>query len=543
MLSFSQYLSRQRMSSVLSSEEILIWLPLWIKSLQEIIQKLKEKNILSLRVHTICIENLEAWQDNPNRYSSKSLSLANMDKWYQNLLFFIRNDISFSWRKLKILGGYPFLSQISGVHLESRLVMRDGEDGYEISHLDHTQSYVGSRNQPHNLQGTLKAKIGKLGWIKSGLTQFNCSISDLPIVHPHAELIWCVNHADQLLTHLSTDSRFANLPKLNDDFPHEQLIQSPRLEIITSSSCCAICQILFKSLRLKLNSMEINLPIVLYANTAYNNTSVYSEMQGSVRVINSEGKVMNTHIQCDVPNCAYPPAKQLPPEFRITKKLSCKAEMDYLCLLNIGGVALMDLIAHGVGKENPNAIHALTYIAPDALIIFAAEKLQRIKNLPPKLVMAIAFLSRTLDNMDMRVLFAWRMTFTEQLHWLLKSYSNPGLRDLARQSSSATNCNFLIEHNMQADTDAALFYKNFLILWRMVTNFTGIYRHMGVYFTESNHERMPLGAAVGPLSEAMRQTLMSAENLKKLSFYPSLPSIKNPNQSCLPISAEIPCAT
>ena len=48
------------------------------------------------------------------------------------------------------------------------------------------------------------------------------------------------------------------------------------------------------------------------------------------------------------------------------------------------------------------------------------------------------------------------------------------------------------------------------------------------YFTESGHQRMPLGVMVGPLSENMRTqvfTELSAQNLRKMSIYKPLPAV------------------
>ncbi len=528
MLSFSQYLKLRHINTTISAEEIAIWLPGWIESLQETILKLHEKNLISLRVFTICTEKFDAWQDDPTHYILHYSTVTHIDEIYQKLIFFIRNDMSFSPRKLNILGGYPFASKVSGVQLKVRLVTRDEQTGFEFSHQQRTTGFAGSKDQPRNLKQNIKTKIGLTSWISDSLAHFGHSITDLPTEHPHAELIWCVEHSDELLSHLLLEPSFADLPSLNDDFPYDQLIQTPRLEIITSSSCCGHCQMLFAGLRWKLESAGIHLPIVLYANTAYNNTAVYREMQGSVYVITSTGNFFNTNVQCNVPHCHYPPQEQLPIEVRVHKKLSSKDEIDYLCLLYLGGLALMDLIAHGVVEKKADTINALTYIAPDTLIIFAAEQLPQLQGVAPELAEAIQYLAKTLDQIDMRLLTAWRATFNDQLHWLLISHLDPRFRESALKSIAATNISFLIENNVHGDTDAQLFYRHFALLWSSVKNLTKKYQRMLNYFTESGHQRMPLGVMVGPLSENMRTqvfTELSAQNLRKMSIYKPLPAV------------------
>lgn len=526
MLSFCQYLSVNHVSLAISSAEIVIWLPGWIEYLQITLHKLYEKNVISQRIFTICADKFMEWQDNPTHYIKHYKTIEDIDNMYQKIIFFTHNDMVFSPRKLPIVGGYPFPPHVSGVSLEIRLVIKDEQRGYEFTHQHHTASAVGSKANAGNLKKRIKTRIGDIAWINESFAHLGFSITELEIDHPHAELIWCIEYSEQLLHAIAEEPHFTNLPLLNDNFPYAQLTQTPRLEVITSSSCCAQCRMLFAGLRWTLEKMHVHLPIILYADTPYNVTAALREMQGSVYTVTSSGVFFNTNVQCDVPHCVYPSQEQIPVEMWVPKKLSSKEEVDYLCLLYLGGLAFMDLLAHGVEEETLGTINPLTYIAPDTLIIYAAEQLPRLKSVSPQLKSAIQYLAKTLDEMDLTFLISWRATFTEQLHWLLISHLDPRYRESARRNLSATNTSFLIRNHVQGDTDAHRFYAGFALLWKTIKNLTENYRHMLHYVTVNFHQRMPLGVGVGPLSANMRKRVfpqqsyeLSARNLGRMSIY------------------------
>ncbi len=512
MLSFSQYLN-SRHTKLRSSKEIELWLPNWLESLQETLAKLHNKNLISARIFTICTQRFGEWQNNPTHYIKQQRTIEEIDALYQQMIFFISNDMAFSRRKLKILGGYPFSSRVSGVELEVRLVMQE-EPPYEFMHKKQTASAVGALSHSVNFAQKIKTRIGEIAWIQDSMKYFNFSITDLSLHKPHAELIWCVAHSEDLLNYLNARPSFKKLPRLNDEFPYEQLIQTPRLEIITTSACCGHCRMLFKGLRWTLEKNKIHLPIVLYADSPYNNSQIHNEMQGSVYVILSPGTYFNTQIQCEVPKCEYPVQEKIPVDMRVQKNMNSKEQVDYLCLLYIGGLALMDLLAYGLPEENSDTIHPLTYIAPDTLILYAAEQLPNRKNMSPDLSKAIQYLAKTLEQIDLKVLVDWRLTFTDQLHWLLISQRDPKFQDNARRSLSSTNLSFLIEKNVHGNTDAALFYKCFSLLWKTIENLEKEYHRMVDYYTRKHFTKMPLGSIVGPLSNNMRNRVFSQQAKK-----------------------------
>lgn len=205
------------------------------------------------------------------------------------------------------------------------------------------------------------------------------------------------------------------------------------------------------------------------------------------------------------------------------KKLSAKEEVDYLCLLYMGGLTLMDLLAYGLPEETSQelSINPFTYIAPDTLILFAAAKLPDRSNVSPELSEAIIYLANTLEQIDMRLLVDWRQIFIDQLHWLLVSQRDPRFREHARRSMWATNASFLIDNHVHGDTDAHRFYAHFSLLWKSIKNLNKKYITMLEHYMSNGHEGMPLGCMVGPLSETMKNRVFSryAERLDEVGLY------------------------
>lgn len=545
MLSFTKYLYTNRVNIPVTPEEIAILLPSWIVTLQETLLKLFDHKLLSVRVFTICHRAFEEWQHNPTHYIKQYDTVVSIDQLYYKMLFFISNDISFSHRKLSLLGGYPFPSRVSGVNLEIRLVMSSDKDTYHFEQRQQSSSVIGSKSENDNIKKRVKTRIGKIPWIQNSMKHFGFLMSDLPLEQPHAELIWCIDHSEDLINHLIQNPHFKKLPRLNDDFPFEQLTQTPRLEIITSSSCCDKCRRLFMGLRWTLEQMNINLPIILYANSPYNDTKNHLEMQGSTYVIKSTVEFFNTQVQCNIPKCVYPSQEKIPVEMRLHNKLSTKQEIDYHCLLYLGGVALMDLIAHGIHEENGHNLNPMTYIAPDTLILYAAALLPYHKEVNQEQREAIQYLAKTIEQMDIRLLVSWRMTFNNQLHWLLISHLDPKFKEHAYKSLAATNVSFITENTTREDTDAHKFYVSFTILWNSVGNITKHYQKMLRYYVGNNHDHMPLGVNVGPLSDNMRARLLpqvynnnAIKNLKKLSIHKPKPE-KKLNNAVVEHAAEL----
>ena len=246
-------------------------------------------------------------------------------------------------------------------------------------------------------------------------------------------------------------------------------------------------------------------------------------MQGSVYVIQSTGEYFNTHVQCDVPKCTYPIQEKLPVERRIHKKLSSREEVNYLCLLYMGGLALMDILAYGLPEDTSEepSINPFTYIAPDTLILFAAAHLHLRLDVSTELSEAIGFLASMLEQIDIKFLVDWRQTFLNQLHWLLISQSDLKFREYAQRSIWATNASFLINNHVHhGETDAHRFYECFSMLWKSIKDLNKKYTIMSKYYMSDDYERMPLGSCVGPLSEAMKLLIFSKhpDNLAKISI-------------------------
>ncbi len=491
MFPFSMYLATKNISSNLSPGEFRDVLPGWIKHLQAMLLEFKTKKLIAENTYEQCSKSMDEWIFNLEKHV-QGLTVSSIDSIYQKLLYVVVNDMTLSPRRFELVQGYPFAAKISGVKLMVQLVTQDNQGNEIVIPQGTTQSLLGSY-QGAALKKKINTKLGKIDWLSKGLAKLGKKISDIHTSDPHAEIIWCVDFSENLLKSLQ---KMAPLNPLNDEFPQSQLIQTPRLEVITSSSCCINCRLIFSALRMHLEELGIHLPIVLYADSPFN----AGEIHGSVYVVLSDGNIFNTKVQCNTPGARY--QFELPWGARYDlRSLSTKEQSDWDCLTLMGGFAILDLLKVGMTSEQLGTINPITYIAPDSLIIYAAEKWAHEPKLSKPLKTAIARLNNILANMDMMMLTWWRTAFTEQLHWLLISELDSKYREHARKHAYATNTNFTLRTDSESKGDE--FCNDFYLLWGQLNNLRSAYRNVLDFFTEDNHARMPLGCMVGPLSMAM----------------------------------------
>ncbi len=491
MLSFSKYLAQKHKSTKLSPGELISLLPVWLEHLQAMLLELRRKRLIAENTYDQCSKNISDWGLNLEKHV-QGLTISKIDAIYQKLLYVAESDMTLSPRRMGL--DYPFVPNISGVRLQAQLVMQDDQRRKVVLQQTTTQSLVGS-TQGAALKKRINTKLGQIDWLEKSLEKLGKKIGDIHLNDPHAEIIWCVEHSGALLEQLKS---LEQLNPLNDDFPQSQLIQTPRLEVITSSSCCSNCRLIFSALRLHLKELGIHLPIVLYADSPFNT----GEIHGSVYVVLSGGSIFNTQVQCNTPGARYQLALPWGAQLDM-RSLSSKEQSDWNCLTLMGGVALLDLLKVGIVPEELGRVNPITYIAPDSLIIYAAEKWLDKPRLAKPLMEAIVRLNEMLANIGMKMLTWWRVAFTEQLHWLLISELDPKYREHARKHAYVTNTNFTIGVDADSQSNGDEWCNDFYLLWSQLNNLKSGYKRVLEFFVENNHARMPFGCMVGPLSVAM----------------------------------------
>jgi len=528
MFSFSQYLQvNQKGSRAPSKAEIFCLLPGWIGQLKHFVRRLSQKNIIHQEMHVSAEGILDNWMSEPTRLLDGGVSIERIDGIYQRFLVWLNSAVSLNTTKINIPGGYPFLGNQSGVVVRGRLVLEEDHESNTLNTLDMKDafSFVGDHytySEKKKKLAHLKKNIGKIEWLTSGLVNLGKNI-DSYLNEPHAEMLWFLDNHEILNNYLKSDQAelFANLPLLNDDFPLTQLLGMPRLEFILSDSCCFDCRVLFTVYRQYLESQNIHIPIVLYADNAYNNSPDYLEPFGSVYALDSNGRFCNTNVQCNTPR-----THELKTKAKIALPIMDKHQNDLSKLIIIGSIALLDLIKIGTEQHHLGSINPITYVAPDTLIIFAAEMYLKKPNLPPSYRRMIVDLYSTLSNIDLMLLTWWRTVFTEYLHWILifgvhqsltaeqiyqtlnrpligsGSTLAPQLRtNLAR----ATNLFFPLDDPDGSSRERARFQRGFLRLWQQPRKLLELYDYALEFFTEKSHMRMPFGVMAGPLSIKMIQ--------------------------------------
>ncbi|MFN7096855.1 MAG: hypothetical protein ACK4PR_04790 [Gammaproteobacteria bacterium] len=506
MLPFLKFLNSKRKKAShdeISAEEITVWLPDWLIEIENGIQKLKEKSILPTGTATICINLFRQWQNNPTQQIADPNTIKKIDFLYQRLIAHMAIKIELNPKRLKIPNGYPFGNRVSGVEILVRVLVEENQYNKMTVTQSQERSIIG--RDPAHIKNVLKevnTNLGKIDWLVEKLTQLGKSINGILPKPLHAETIWFAKHAQQFVDFLKNHPEYSTLPLLNDDFPQIQLVQTSRIEIITSSSCCSDqCRFLFSALRLHLNDLGINLPIILYADTAYNYSVKYPELNGSVYVIKSSGEFFDTKMQCEVPSNQYQVA--LPRFFR--PEVTSKERVDYACLALMGGIAIIDILKVGITRETYGDINPFTYIPPDSLIIYAADTLLDNPDTPAKTKDRVRYLIETLDNMSLRMLTYWRMGFIEYIHYLLISYLDPKFRQAALANAYAINLSLATPDTLTDESKLKKFYMNFLALWQTQSadELTSLYQKMLKHFEEYGCARMPLGSVLGPLSVGM----------------------------------------
>ena len=502
--SFETFLKSKPLSKAQNREAIIAILPLWIDRLILDIHTLAKRKIISPITADTCETALSNWRDSPKRNLPLNVDLKFIATLYAKMVNFLSSNIWLNPHLLSIPGGYPFGENISGVEMAVRIVEISHGDAFTYHHKSNAHSLIGMDNQASSpTLKEVKTTLGKITWLEKRLNQMGKTVQDILPKDPHAEHIWFARNAQAVLNFLLNNKNIRHLPKLNDALPQTQLAQGYRLEVITSSSCCAQCRYLFSALRLELQENGIFIPIILYADTAYNSTRNYVEHHGSIYIINSEGQFINAELQCITPKTQK--QRILPLEKLKLEKLSTKEQQDYACLARIGGLVIFELIKGGLRYQNQNDINPFTYIAPDALIIYIAENLAAKPEASPSLVELANYLDSALAKIDRRILVYWRMCFNEQLHWLLISHLYPKFYEEARKNAHATDTNFSVDLYGDEESEHMQFYLQFSRLWQEFKNLSTVYLKMFDFFMEESQMRMPLGCMVGPLSSLMIQ--------------------------------------
>lgn len=503
--SFENFFNRRGNKVVRSRDGIIQMLPIWINELVADIQKMAERNIISKTAANTCEESLKSWQNNPAKNLPEDLNLTAISDLYLRMINFLKLNIELNPKLLSIPGDYPFQENVSGVEISVHIVEKVANQTFVYTQANTARSLIGmSEREKRAVPKDFKSKLLKMSWLRERIKDLGKEITDILPNTPHAEHVWFIQYAQNLLDYCLEDSRLKKLLPLNDLLPQTQLAQDLRLEIITSSSCCELCRFLFSALRLELQRNGINLPIILYADTAYNSTEKYTESHGSIYVIDSRGEFFNTKLQCVTPKTKQ--QYSLPLEKLKLQRLSPKEQKDFACLARIGGFVILDLIRIGGEFISEDSINPFTYIAPDSIIIYVAENLAIRSRLSDKLAELADSLNTMLASIDLRILTYWRMCFNEQLHWLLIAHRNPRYYAEARKNAQATDMNFSIDLYQDNGSEHLKFYSEFSRLWRNTTDLTLVYKKMCKFFVfDKVYTWMPLGCMVGPLSLLMLQ--------------------------------------
>ena len=503
--SFGNFLSHTGNKAIHSRDGIIHILPIWIDVLIADIQKMAERNIISKIAANTCEASLRSWQDNPAKNLPEDLTLTAINKLYLRMINFLKLNIELNPKLLSIPGGYPFQENVSGVKISVHIVEKTANQTFVYTQANTARSLIGmSDREKRAVPRDFKSRLLKMDWLKERIKDLGKEITDILPNDPHAEHIWFIQHAQNLLDYCLNDGRLKELPSLNDLLPQTQLAQDLRLEVTTSSSCCELCRFLFSALRLELQRNGINLPIILYADTAYNNTEKHTESHGSIYVIGSKGEFFDAKLQCVTPKTKQ--QFSLPLEKLKPQRLSPKEQKDFVCLARIGGFVILDLIRIAGEFINEDSINPFTYIAPDSIIIYIAENLTIRPTLSAKLVALADSLNTMLASIDLRILTYWRMCFNEQLHWLLIAHRDPKYYAEARKNAQATDMNFSIDLYQDNGSEHLKFYSEFSRLWRNTTDLTLVYKKMCKLFVfDEGYTWMPFGCMVGPLSLLMLQ--------------------------------------
>lgn len=496
--SLPDFLSHVGMTKADNRFTIMQFIPTWCEILIEDIKALLGNGLLTPSAAEQCSRAIQCWIDNPERNLPEKTSFAFFDELHIKMLHFIQSNMALNPNLIRIPGDYPFEKKLAGVAIRARITETSPSLRFLFSH--DVRSTVGANDSEKSaLKKEVRTQLGDIDWLSKQLSKIGKTVSDVLPQEPHAETIWFVRHVDGILGYAKANLK--DLAPLNDSFPQSQCASKVRMEVITSSSCCMDrCRLLFSALRLELEDHHIHLPMVFYADRAYNSTPRYKEHTGSIYTINSKGQFVNSNLRCHTPSTAC--QISIPLESNPVTDLSNNEQRQYNLLANIGGMVLLDLLKVGSGNElGPDRINPLTYIAPDTVIIFLADYLAKQPGTPKKAREAMKFLDTTLANMDLSLLTHWRMAFCDHLHWLLISHKDPKYLTQARKSAAAANINFpLIKATGDEESEYEKFYRLFDKLWHNQPELMKLYTEM-LRFCDAT--MMPFGVCVGPVSTRM----------------------------------------
>ena len=284
---------------------MLSLIPQWISHLKKSIYRLSANNTISKQMADQFNNALDHYSNRPELHMKSDHITNTINNYYLRLISEMLIHIEHSQEKIRIFGDYPFNNDTqSGVMCTVRII-QENMMNQAIKVLESThKSELGTDSQMANgVRVNIKKNIHGLDWLKKGLKLLGKKITDTFTSQYHAELAWCINDSQKIVDQIVASSDFKKYPPLNSENIgiFSQLVQTPRVEIITSSACCEKCRIIFSALRLYLNDKNIHIPIILYANKSYNGTNTYIEEHGSIYIINSKGEFVNINRQCEVP--------------------------------------------------------------------------------------------------------------------------------------------------------------------------------------------------------------------------------------------------
>lgn len=208
-----------------------------------------------------------------NDYDAYS-SIKAIDAYYNRLLHTLNTVFvrQFQYKKIPTYHGFfQFESKHRGVGFTFRLV--DHHGSVVPGSLIETQSTVGiSFPKKKTSPKSLNPYIGKNKLLNNALEKMNTTHRELTDHHaPHAEDFFFGHHLDQALELIHAFNRTLPFTYIA---PQDDLwlthLSGPRIEFVQTSSICNKCKPYFKALRLILNDAGIRLPMLMFAQSAYN---------------------------------------------------------------------------------------------------------------------------------------------------------------------------------------------------------------------------------------------------------------------------------
>lgn len=194
---------------------------------------------------------------------------------------------------------------------------------------------------------------------------------------------------------------------------------------------------------------------------------------------------------------------------------------DLQLLMFIGGVTLPYLLQiekkyfHSIEDILSSEINSITYITPDTILIYLAEKALRNTSMSIERKTALERLYSRFSSIDIKILAEWRFFFLEYLNLLSACHRNPALKDEAESFAKVCQVGFPVDSrtNTEDESEFGQFNNDFLTIWKPINRIEAVYENALRFFDKPYEGIKPFGAVVGPITERMiqAQEIMSAD--------------------------------